>query len=159
MDAETLVFIVASGAATGMGGMGILTVRRSSERMLDTLLGFTAGMMLAGAAFSLLVPALERGGLGEVVAALVFGAGTMAVADRFVPHAHVRFSERGRLPAEQLRARQLATLLLTALAIHNVPGGWPWVWRLRPGARTWACHLPSRSAYRMCRRDSRPRRR
>ena len=142
MDAETLVFIVASGAATGMGGMGILTVRRSSERMLDTLLGFTAGVMLAGAAFSLLVPALERGGLGEVVAALVFGAGTMAVADRFVPHAHVRFSERGRL-----------------LAIHNVPGGWPWVWRLRPGARTWACHLPSRSAYRMCRRDSRPRRR
>lgn len=98
-------------------------MRRPSHRTLDALLGFTAGIMLAATCFSLLVPALELGGVWEVVAGLAAGAALMALLDAIVPHAHARFAEHRELPAEQRRARERATLLLSALTIHNLPEG------------------------------------
>jgi zinc transporter, ZIP family len=123
MSAEAAVWIVASGAATGIGGLAILALRRPSDRVLGALLGFTAGVMLAATAFSLLVPALDRGGVGEVVSGLLLGAALMMVLDIIVPHAHARFAEGGRLPVEQRQARERGLLLLSALTIHNVPEG------------------------------------
>jgi ZIP family zinc transporter len=101
----------------------LLLFRRPSIVVLDSLLGFTAGVMLAATAFSLLVPALERGPLGEVLAGFAIGCGFIAALDLLVPHAHTRFRERGRPAAEELAARDRATLLLAALTIHNVPEG------------------------------------
>jgi ZIP family zinc transporter len=114
---------VASGAATGIGGLPILFFRQPSHRTLDALLGFTAGVMLAATAFSLLVPALDRGGVWEVVGGLAAGALFIGALDALVPHAHARFAERDELPAEQRSARERATLLLAALTIHNLPEG------------------------------------
>lgn len=114
---------MASGAATGIGGLPILFLRRPSDLVLDALLGFTAGVMLAATAFSLLVPALDRGGVGEVVAGLAAGALVLGLLDAIVPHAHARFEEKRRLPAEQRGARERGTLLLAALTIHNLPEG------------------------------------
>lgn len=114
---------MASGAATGIGGLPILFLRRPSNRTLDMLLGFTAGVMLAATAFSLLVPALDRGGVWEVVAGLAAGAALLGALDAIVPHAHARFAEGQGLPAEQRSARERGTLLLSALTIHNLPEG------------------------------------
>jgi hypothetical protein len=96
-DHDALVAIV---EGTGQG-IGVLTTRRASERLLDELLGFTAGVLLGFA----------------------LGAGFIAALDAVVPHAHARFSERGRLPAEQREVQYRATLVLAALTIHNVPEG------------------------------------
>jgi ZIP family zinc transporter len=123
VDSETAAWILASGLATGLGAIPILALRRPSDVVLDALLGFTAGVMLAATAFSLLVPALDRGTVWEVVAGLAAGAAFLALLDALVPHAHARFAEHGRLPAEQRQARERATLLLSALTIHNVPEG------------------------------------
>jgi ZIP family zinc transporter len=123
VDAETAAWIVASGAATGVGGLPILALRRPSDRLLDCLLGFTAGVMLAATAFSLLVPALDRGDIWEVVTGLALGAALMTALDALVPHAHARFSEHGGLPAERRAGRERASLLLSALTIHNIPEG------------------------------------
>lgn len=101
----------------------MLIVRRPRVVTLDALLGFTAGVMMAATAFSLLVPAFERGSLGEVLAGFALGCGFIAALDLLVPHAHTRFRERGRPAAEELAARDRATLLLAALTIHNVPEG------------------------------------
>lgn len=114
---------MASGAATGIGGLPILFLRRPSNQILDMLLGFTAGVMLAATAFSLLVPALDRGGVWEVVAGLAAGAALLGALDAIVPHAHARFAEGRGLPAEQRSARERGTLLLSALTIHNLPEG------------------------------------
>lgn len=123
MDGLTAAGILAPGAATGLGGLALLALRRSTPRLLDMLLGFTAGVMLGATAFSLLVPALERGALGEVLAGFALGSAFIVLLDAAVPHAHARFGERGRLPAEQRAARERAALLLAALTIHNVPEG------------------------------------
>lgn len=123
LDAETLLGLIAPGLATGLGGVAVLFVRRPTAFTLDTLLGFTAGVMLAATAFSLLVPALDQGSLGEVLVGFALGSGFIALLDSHVPHAHARFRERGRPAAEELAARDRATLLLSALTIHNVPEG------------------------------------
>lgn len=123
MDAATLAWIVASGLCTAVGGLFLLLVRSPSARLLDVLLGFTAGVMLAATAFSLLVPALERGGIGDVLAGFTLGALTLLVLDRYVPHAHERMAERGRPRARDADPRHRAALLLSALTIHNLPEG------------------------------------
>jgi len=123
MDTGTFLGIVLPGLATGVGGLGLLVVGRSTERRLDVLLGFTAGIMLAATAFSLLVPALERGGIGEVLVGFGLGAAALAILDAVLPHAHERFRERGSVPPEELDHRRRAALLVSALTIHNIPEG------------------------------------
>jgi ZIP family zinc transporter len=123
VDAETLGWIVASGACTAVGGLFLFLVRRPTARLLDVLLGFTAGVMLAATAFSLLVPALERGGVGEVLGGFALGALTLLLLDRFVPHAHERMAEGGATRRDEPDPRHRAGLLLSALTIHNLPEG------------------------------------
>lgn len=118
MPDSTLFWLVAPGLATGLGGLGLLVVRRPSPRLLDTLLGATGGIMLAASFFSLLVPALDDGGVAEVAFGFAVGAGTLALLDATIPHVHARFRERS-----QSRQSHRATLLLSALTIHNLPEG------------------------------------
>lgn len=123
MNTETFVWIACSGLATGVGGLALLAARSPSERALDGLLGFTAGVMLAAATFSLLVPGLDRGPLREVLVGFGVGAVALGALDRFVPHAHARLAERGHLPVERVREQRRAALLLSSLTIHNIPEG------------------------------------
>ena len=118
MDASTLLWLVVPGLATGIGGLFLLVFRRPGLRLIDTLLGTTAGIMLAAAVFSLLVPALADGSVWEVVVGFVAGAATLAALDATIPHLHARIRERP-VRGEEHRA----ALMLSALAIHNVPEG------------------------------------
>ena len=120
MDAQTVAWILGAGAATAVGGLFLLVVPHPSERLLAALLGFTGGVMLAATSFSLLLPATERGALWEVLVGFGLGAALFAVLDRIVPHVHARFLERDHPRAAD---RQRATMLLSALTIHNVPEG------------------------------------
>jgi zinc transporter, ZIP family len=116
-------WIVGSGAGTALGGSILVAVHRPSPRMIAAFLGFTAGVMLAASSFSLLVPALERGSVLEVLAGLLVGAACLAALDEAVPHIHARFVEPGHELQGGISAHQRATLLLAALTLHNVPEG------------------------------------
>jgi zinc transporter ZupT len=67
--------LIVPGLATGLGGVAVLMFRRPNALILDTLLGFAAGVMLAATAFSLLVPALDHGSLSEVLLGFALGSG------------------------------------------------------------------------------------
>jgi len=54
---------LATGLATGAGTLPVLFTKRVSDRLLDVMLGFAAGVMLAATSFSLLVPSIDLGGL------------------------------------------------------------------------------------------------
>jgi len=120
MSTETLFWLVVPGLATGLGGLALLVVPRPSDRMLDALLGFTAGIMLAATAFSLLVPALDLGSVWEVLAGFGLGAIVLLALDYAIPHVHARFAEPGHTLDPR---RRQALLLVSALTIHNVPEG------------------------------------
>jgi zinc transporter, ZIP family len=119
VQADQALWILGSGLATGVGGLALLLTGRPSDRLLDALTGFTAGVMLAATNFSLLVPALERGPLWAVASGLLAGGVLFALVDRVMPHIHLRFSERGHQAVPDPKA----LLTLSALTLHNIPEG------------------------------------
>lgn len=110
---------LAAGLATGAGALPVLFLKGGvSRRLLDGMLGLAAGVMLAATAFSLLVPALESGGVLSAGGGLLLGAGFIAWLDRRTPHAHFAAGREG--PSSRL-AR--VWLLVLAITIHNFPEG------------------------------------
>lgn len=107
-----------AGLATGAGAIPVLFTKQISDRLLDIMLGFSAGVMLAATSFSLLVPAISQGGAWVAVLGLVMGALTLHLIDRFVPHFHPVAGPEG--PPSRL-AR--VWLFVIAITIHNFPEG------------------------------------
>ena len=112
---------------TAAGALFVVLVRKPSQRVLDAMLGFAAGVMLAASVWSLLLPSIEiaaeRGGVAWAPAAIGFllGGGCLRVVDRFLPHLHPGLP---RSKAEGVRtAWDRAVLLVLAITLHNIPEG------------------------------------
>lgn len=110
---------IATGVATGVGALPTLFTTRIGDRLLDGLLGFAAGVMLAATSFSLILPSIEFGGVWITVAGILLGAGFVALMDRVVPHVHFISGPEGPVSPTMKRI----TLLILAITIHNFPEG------------------------------------
>jgi ZIP family zinc transporter len=119
---------LAAGSMTAIGAAPVLIGRTVSPRTQDTLLGFSAGVMLAAAFFSLIIPAIEAAeGLygGTLIAALIaacgvtIGVATIALANEVIPHRHF---VQGRQGPRWATARKV-WLFVAAITIHNFPEG------------------------------------
>lgn len=115
-------------AATALGALPVWLAPRLSERVLDTLFGFGAGVMLAAVSFSLLVPALavaSAGGAGDwaagtsVAVGLLAGAGALLLMERLVPHEHFIKGVEGQAAVRMRRG----WLFVLAIVLHNIPEG------------------------------------
>lgn len=120
-----IVASTAAGLATGIGALPVLLTRNVPPRLLDAMLGFAAGIMLAATAFSLLLPAIETGGdlwgkwgLLAVLGGILLGAVFLSLMDRFIPHLHFLAGPEG--PSSNLRR---IWLLILAITLHNFPEG------------------------------------
>lgn len=114
--------------ATTLGALPVLFLRTMPQKAEDIMLGGAAGMMLAAAFFSLLLPGLEAaeritssGWLGAllVVAGIAAGVSLMLGLDAFTPHEHERSGPCG--PGHERCNR--VWLFVFAVAIHNLPEG------------------------------------
>lgn len=108
-----------AGLATVLGALPLLFFR-PSERVLNALLGGSAGVMLAATAYSLVVPALKAGGPVALTVGLILGAAFVHVVDKIVPHEH--FGVLGREGMDVARLRRI-WLFVLAITIHNFPEG------------------------------------
>ena len=130
-----------AGMGTGLGAVPIFFLRRMSPAVETTLLSVAAGIMLAAAAFSLLIPGIEAAemrGYGSRVATLVIAAAVLAgggffwLAHRFLPHEHFVKGregpdpESGPVPSaggpDATTIRRL-WLFIVAICLHNFPEG------------------------------------
>jgi ZIP family zinc transporter len=107
-----------AGLATGAGALPVLFTKQISDRLLDVMLGFSAGVMLAATSFSLIVPAIDLGGPLVAVFGLVLGALVLHLVDRFIPHFHPIIGAEG--PPSKLSK---VWLFVIAITIHNFPEG------------------------------------
>jgi ZIP family zinc transporter len=112
---------------TALGAAAVFWMRREHRWLLDVLLGFTAGVMLAASFWSLLAPALEmaarRPGPAWLPVALGFVLGALFLrgADLLLPHVHLGAP---RESAEGVPTRwRRTTLLVLAITLHNIPEG------------------------------------
>ncbi len=114
--------------ATGFGSVPAFFFRRISKTVENSLLGFSAGMMLAATAFSLLLPGLkaaetllnskEWAGL-VLVFGMILGMFLILGIDVFTPHMHKSSGPCG--PGYQAFNR--LWLFVFAIALHNLPEG------------------------------------
>lgn len=122
-----LIGCLGAGLATGLGALPIFLKKNYSKTTLDLAMGFSAGVMLAAAFFSLLIPGMEMSpkifgelwGIYPVLSGLILGYLSIIAIHNFLPHSHFNKSE------EVLSSRQLqrTTLMIIAIAIHNLPEG------------------------------------
>lgn len=109
---------LAAGIATGVGSLPAFFFVRPSDKVMDAMLGFAAGVMLAATAFGLIVPAIDEGGIWVAVGGLALGVAFLELMDRFIPHLHFISGPEG--PSSNLRR---IWLLILAITIHNMPEG------------------------------------
>jgi ZIP family zinc transporter len=107
-----------AGLATGAGALPVLFLKKVSDRILDVMLGFSAGIMLAATFFSLIIPTIDLGGVWVAVAGIILGAIALHLVDRFIPHFHPALGAEG--PPSRLSRVWLFALAIT---IHNFPEG------------------------------------
>jgi len=95
------------------------------DNFLKIFLGFAAGIMIAAAVFSLLIPAIEmtagEGKIGwlPVVGGFLLGAIFLYLLDIILPHLHIGSDKPEGLPSKMKRP----TMLILAITLHNIPEG------------------------------------
>jgi len=118
-----------AGVFTAVGALPVLFLRRISRRLEDSLMGFGAGVMLAAAAFELVLPAVEGaqnqyGSAGMAILVLIvgigLGGGFLLWLHQQVPHEHFVIGPQSG--ADPVKTRRIYLFIL-AITLHNVPEG------------------------------------
>lgn len=114
-------------AVTALGAAGVFLARKPRQKLLDIMLGFAGGVMMAASVWSLLIPAIEiseelgyPGWLPTVIGFLVGGL-ALRMLDRLLPHLHPGMKED--IPDGPPSGLRRTTLLVLAITMHNIPEG------------------------------------
>lgn len=113
---------------TALGASFVFFFKTLNRGVLDPMLGFTGGVMVAASFWSLLNPAIEISeklypGYSWMPAAVGFFLGAMFIffLDKVTPHLHLNF---GLSETEGLKTKlHRTTLLILAITLHNIPEG------------------------------------
>jgi ZIP family zinc transporter len=112
---------------TAVGAAAVFLFREIKPKVLDGMLGFSAGVMIAASVWSLLIPAIDLSAGGAVpiwfpaVVGFMLGGGFLRLIDLVLPHLHLGFPDE---EAEGLPTRwRRSILLVLAITMHNFPEG------------------------------------
>lgn len=114
-----------AGAATGLGGLAVLVLKKIDQEGLGVFMAISAGMMAAAALFSLFIPAMVSSpSVGWVLGATAAGFALMALMDQALPHEHP-VPQEAQAGKENISTstRRTAMLMTVAIALHNLPEG------------------------------------
>jgi len=110
---------------TALGASLVFFVKSLNRALLDGMLGFTGGVMVAASFWSLLAPGIEmsqgEGFVKVMPAAIGFGMGALFIfaLDKVLPHIHINFKESEGIKTPWHKT----TLLVLAITLHNIPEG------------------------------------
>jgi len=112
---------------TALGASGVYLAKRPDQKVLDVMLGFAGGVMIAASFWSLLAPAISisedlgyPGWLPPLIGFLLGGV-SMRLLDMLMPHLHPAMAETApEGPPSKMRR---TTLLVLAITLHNIPEG------------------------------------
>ena len=120
---------------TAAGAGLVFTAKRVNQRVMDAMLGFAGGVMIAASFWSLLDPAIEMAESGPlpswIPAAIGFMIGGFFLwgVDKLLPHLNPALSQTGsdsgKRGAEGINpdSYRRSTLLVLAITLHNIPEG------------------------------------
>lgn len=116
-------------ALTAIGAALVFFFKEINQKVLNTMLGFAAGVMIAASFWSLLAPAIERAEASGgpippwAVAGIGFFLGTVFLwlSDKLIPENFLKEKElQGQVGKNNLRH---SVLLVLSITLHNIPEG------------------------------------
>lgn len=124
---QSLIAGIFTWGVTAAGAAGVFATRTVSQKILDSVLGFAGGVMIAASFWSLLSPAIEMseghpyGAWMPAAVGFFLGAAFLRIIDKILPHLHIGFAMN---EAEGIKTSwRRSTLLVTAITLHNIPEG------------------------------------
>ena len=125
---QALLATLFTWSVTALGAALVFFFKTIYQRVLDAMLGFAAGVMIAASFWSLLAPAIS---LSEKVSTLpvwlppltgfVGGGLFISLMDKILPHLHPGMAlEQAEGPKTRLKR---SILLVLAITLHNIPEG------------------------------------
>lgn len=112
---------------TAMGAAVVFFFKSVNRKVLDAMLGFAAGVMIAASYWSLLAPAIEMAQELSVpswvpaTTGFLMGGVFLRLVDMVLPHLHIGF------PMDEVEGLkttwQRSVLLVLAITLHNLPEG------------------------------------
>ncbi len=112
---------------TMCGASLVFFFKNVKKEILDMMLGFGAGVMIAASFWSLLAPAIDIAELNGNISwippliGFLIGAGFLLIVDIFIPHIHADNEMRHK---EGVKTNwQRSILLVLAITLHNIPEG------------------------------------
>jgi len=112
---------------TAVGSAFVFFFKTINQKVLNSMLGFASGIMIAASFWSLLSPAIEMAtamGVPPVLPAVVgflSGGLFLFTVDRLLPHLHAGLDTS---EAEGIKTSwQRSVLLVMAITLHNIPEG------------------------------------
>ncbi len=124
---QALMATLFTWGVTALGASMVFFFKKINRKVLDGMLGFAAGVMIAASFWSLLNPAIEMaekaGGSSWMPAVVGFltGGAFLWLADQIIPHLHLGF------PTEEAEgvhtSWRRSVLLVLAITLHNIPEG------------------------------------
>jgi zinc transporter, ZIP family len=114
-------------SVTALGASAVFFFKEINKKILNGMLGFAAGVMIAASFWSLLAPAIDMSEGGPLPVWLppaigfLLGALTLIIMDKVIPHLHIGF------PIEESEGIKTSwhrsILLVSAITLHNIPEG------------------------------------
>jgi ZIP family zinc transporter len=119
---QALVATLGTYLLTVVGTLPVFFFRSAPRALMDAMMGFAGGVMVAASCWSLLVPAIETGGVARATIGLLGGAALLFVADQVLPHLHAEFPDEAVAEGPRVAWRR-SVLLMFAMTLHNFPEG------------------------------------
>jgi ZIP family zinc transporter len=124
---QALIATLFTWSVTALGAAIVFFFKSINRKVLDGMLGFAAGVMIAASYWSLLAPAIEMAEDGSLPAwvpattGFLMGGFFLWGIDKILPHLHLGFP---RQEAEGIKTSwHRSVLLVLAITLHNIPEG------------------------------------
>ena len=124
---QALIGTLFTWGVTMLGASVVFFFKKINYKVLDGMLGFASGVMIAASFFSLLAPAVSMseasGQTAWIVVLVGFGIGCAFLfgADKLLPHMHI--TADGTQKEGISTSWRKSILLVSAITLHNIPEG------------------------------------
>lgn len=125
---QALVATLFTWGMTALGAALVFTTKKVNQKLMDGMLGFAGGVMIAASFWSLLNPAIEMAEGGRfpawfpAVVGFLAGGAFLWGADKIIPHLHPT-SPMNEAEGIHPEKKRRSTLLVFAITLHNIPEG------------------------------------
>jgi ZIP family zinc transporter len=124
---QALIATLFTWFVTALGAGLVFFFKTINRKVLDGMLGFAAGVMIAASYWSLLAPAIEMAEESSLPAwvpatvGFLLGGLFLYIADKIIPHLHLGFPSAEAEGPKTSWHRSI--LLVLAITLHNIPEG------------------------------------